>query len=139
MPHEIFILKNFTLCFQGCEVLPLAQMEEQDCGCLTSGGSGEFLDIRGEEIAGGWEQFYSVGLYFHLSMALQPFVGPWLLLQFHYTDNRTPWTSDQAVSRPLPTNRTTQTQNKRTQTTMPFEWDSNPRSQRSSERRQFMH
>jgi hypothetical protein len=29
-----------------------------------------------------------------------------------HTDGRTPWTSDQPVSRPLPTHRTTQTQNK---------------------------
>jgi hypothetical protein len=47
-------------------------------------------------------------------MALQPFVGPWPLLQFRtllYTVGRTPWTSDQPVARPLPTHRTTQTQN----------------------------
>jgi hypothetical protein len=50
-------------------------------------------------------------------MALQPFVGSWPLLQFRYlfyTDGRTPWTSDEPVARPLPTHRTTQTQNKRT-------------------------
>jgi hypothetical protein len=50
-------------------------------------------------------------------MALQPFVGPWPLLQFRnpfYTDGRPPSTSDQPVARPLPTHRTTQTQNKRT-------------------------
>jgi hypothetical protein len=41
-------------------------------------------------------------------MALQPFVGPWFLM--FYTINRTPWTSDQPVARPLPTHRTTQTQ-----------------------------
>jgi hypothetical protein len=38
------------------------------------------------------------------SMALQPFAGRWPLLQFRnhiYTDGRTPWTSDQPVSRPL--------------------------------------
>jgi hypothetical protein len=41
-------------------------------------------------------------------MALQPFVGPWPLLQFRnhfYTDGRTPWTSDQPVARPLHTHR----------------------------------
>jgi hypothetical protein len=46
-------------------------------------------------------------------MALQPFVGSWLLLQFRnpfYTDDRTPWTSDQSVARPLPTHGTTETQ-----------------------------
>jgi hypothetical protein len=35
-----------------------------------------------------------------------------------YTIGRTPWTGDQPVARPLPTHRTTQTQNKRTQTSM---------------------
>jgi hypothetical protein len=76
---------------------------------------------------GGREDTYSVGSFFmksfihsfiHSSMALQPFVGPWLLLQFRnifYTDGRTPWTSDQPVSRPLPTHRTTHTQ-----TSMPW-------------------
>jgi hypothetical protein len=54
-------------------------------------------------------------------MALQPFVGPWPFLQFpnhFYTDRRTPWTGDQPVARLLPTHRTTQTQNKRAQTSM---------------------
>jgi hypothetical protein len=43
-------------------------------------------------------------------MALQPFVGPWPLLQFRnhfYTDGRTPWMSDQPVAKPLPTHKTT--------------------------------
>jgi hypothetical protein len=35
-----------------------------------------------------------------------------------YTVGRTPWMGDQPVARPLPTHRTTQTQNKRTQTSM---------------------
>jgi hypothetical protein len=48
------------------------------------------------------------------SLALQP---PWALasdFQFydHFTDGRTPWTSDQPVARPLHKHRTTQTQNK---------------------------
>jgi hypothetical protein len=55
--------------------------------------------------------------FIHSSMALKLYVGPWPLLQFRnlfYTVGRTSWTSDQPVSRPLPTYRTTQTQNKRT-------------------------
>jgi hypothetical protein len=36
-----------------------------------------------------------------------------------YTVSRTPWTGDQPLARPLPANRTAQTQNKRTQTSMP--------------------
>jgi hypothetical protein len=35
-----------------------------------------------------------------------------------YTVGRTPWTGDQPIARPLPTHRTTQTQNKRIQTSM---------------------
>jgi hypothetical protein len=55
--------------------------------------------------------------FIHSSMVLQPFVGPWPLLQFRnllYTGGRTPWTSDQPVARPLPIHRTIQTQKKRT-------------------------
>jgi hypothetical protein len=37
-----------------------------------------------------------------------------------YTNGRTPWTGDQSVVRPLPTHRTTQAQNKRKQTSMPW-------------------
>jgi hypothetical protein len=36
-----------------------------------------------------------------------------------YTVGRTPWTEDQPVAKPLSANRTTQTQNKRTETFMP--------------------
>jgi hypothetical protein len=36
-----------------------------------------------------------------------------------YTVGRNPWMGDQPLARPLPTHRTTQTQNKRTQTSMP--------------------
>jgi hypothetical protein len=53
-------------------------------------------------------------------MALQSFVGPWLLFQFLdlYTVGRPPWTGDQPVVRPLPMHMITQTQNKRKQTSM---------------------
>jgi hypothetical protein len=89
--------------------------------------------------------------FIHSSMALQPFVGPWPLLQFRnlfYIDGRTPWKRDQPVAWTLPTHRTTQTQNKRTHTHTHththtqrhpcLEWDSNTRPERLSERRQFM-
>jgi hypothetical protein len=69
--------------------------------------------------------------FIHSSMALQPFVGPWPLLQFlnlFYTGGRTPWTSDQTVARPLPTHK-----HKRIHIHPCLEWDSNLRSQRSSE------
>jgi hypothetical protein len=55
-------------------------------------------------------------------------LGPGLSFSFvifFYTDGRTPWTSAQPVTRPLPTHRTTQTQNKRTHRYPYFEWDSN--------------
>jgi hypothetical protein len=77
---------------------------------------------------------YSVPVIIIIIMALQPFVGPWPLFSFLtlYTAGRTPLTGDQPVARPLPTHRTTQTQNKRTQKRHPcLEWD-------SSGRRRFM-
>jgi hypothetical protein len=49
--------------------------------------------------------------------------SPWALALFSFsifnTVDRTPWTGNQPVARPLPTHRKTQTQNKRTQTSMP--------------------
>jgi hypothetical protein len=58
----------------------------------------------------------------HSILIVQPFVGPWPLFQFLdlYTVCRTSWTGDQPVARSLPTHRTTQTENKRTQTSMPL-------------------
>jgi hypothetical protein len=75
---------------------------------------------------------YSIYSFFHSSMAIQPFVGPWPFPQFRnhfYTDGRILWTIGQPVARPLPIHRTKQTH------TYPYlEWDSNPRSQvRASE------
>jgi hypothetical protein len=50
-----------------------------------------------------------------------PLLSPGLFFSFAiiFTVGMTPWTWDQPVARPLPTHRTTQTQNKRTQTSMP--------------------
>jgi hypothetical protein len=63
----------------------------------------------------------SICLSIYLSMAVQPFVGPWPLFSFLilYTVGRAPWTGDRPVSRPLLIHRTTQTQNKRTKTSVP--------------------
>jgi hypothetical protein len=62
----------------------------------------------------------SHGVLFYSIMSLQPFVGPWPLFQFLnlYTVVRTLYTVDQPVARPVPTHRTTQMQNKRTETYM---------------------
>jgi hypothetical protein len=46
-------------------------------------------------------------------------LGRFFILLIFYTVGRTPWTGDQPVARTLPTHRTTKTQNKRTQTSMP--------------------
>jgi hypothetical protein len=55
-------------------------------------------------------------------MALQQIVGPWSLFRFLilHTVCRTTWTGDKTVARPLPKHRTTQTQNKRRETFMPW-------------------
>jgi hypothetical protein len=65
----------------------------------------------------------SIYLSIYLSMPLQHSVGPWPLFQFRshfYTEGRAPWTGDQPTKRPLPTHRTTQTQNEHRQTSMPW-------------------
>jgi hypothetical protein len=50
------------------------------------------------------------------SFFLNPFLlylyGVDVVFFYHFTDGRTPWTSDQLVARPLSKHRTTQTQNK---------------------------
>jgi hypothetical protein len=63
----------------------------------------------------------TVILSLSLSIGLQQPFGPWPLFQFLnlYKASRTPWSGDQPVARPLSTRRTTQTQNKCTQTSMP--------------------
>jgi hypothetical protein len=76
---------------------------------------------------------YKFNLFFHsfIHSLIHSFIincstalhGPWPLLQFRnllHTDSRNPWRTDQPVARPLSTYRTTQTQNKCTQTSMPW-------------------
>jgi hypothetical protein len=97
----------------------------------------EFLLCRPRNHLSELCNYLSVYLSIYLSMALQPL---WTLAAFQflnlYTVGRTPWTGDQPVSRSLPTHTTTQTRNKRTYRHPCLEWDPNPRSQRSSGRRQ---
>jgi hypothetical protein len=62
--------------------------------------------------------FSSLSIY--LSMALQPM---WTSAVFQFLNlyivGRTSWLGDQPIARPLPTHRTTQTQNKHIQMSMP--------------------
>jgi hypothetical protein len=61
--------------------------------------------------------YLSIYLWLYSSwLDLGLFLFSFLIL---YTVGRTPWTGDQPVARPLPAHRTAQTQNKRTQTSMP--------------------
>jgi hypothetical protein len=46
-------------------------------------------------------------------------IGRFFSFLIPYTVGKTPWTSDQPVARPLPTHRTTPTENKHTQTSVP--------------------
>jgi hypothetical protein len=73
-----------------------------------------------------WSAVYvrSVCLSIYLfiyGFTVSPFfdLGRFFSFLIFYTVGRTPWTGDQPVARPLPAHRTTQTQNKRTQTFMP--------------------
>jgi hypothetical protein len=63
----------------------------------------------------------SFNIFFSSFIHQWPLLGPGLffsLVIFFYTVPRTSWTGDQPVARPLLTHRTSQTQNKRTQTSM---------------------
>jgi hypothetical protein len=68
-----------------------------------------------------YAETHSLSIYPCIYMALLSFVRPWPLFQFldFYSVGLIPWTGDQPVARPLLTHRTTQTQNKCTQTFMP--------------------
>jgi hypothetical protein len=65
--------------------------------------------------------FLSLSLSLSLSLWLySPLdLGRFFSFLIQYTVGSTPWTGDQPVARQLPTHRTTQTQNERTQTSMP--------------------
>jgi hypothetical protein len=56
------------------------------------------------------QNFY---LFIYLPIFLSLDLGRFFTFLILYTVGRTPWTRDQPVARPLPTYRTTQTQNKR--------------------------
>jgi hypothetical protein len=46
-------------------------------------------------------------------------LGQFFSFLIFYTEGRTPWMGDKPIARPLPTHMTAQTQNKRTQKSMP--------------------
>jgi hypothetical protein len=62
--------------------------------------------------------FLSIYLSIYGSTVLLLDLGRFFSFLIFYTVSRTPWTGDQPVARPLPAQRTIQTQNKRTQTSM---------------------
>jgi hypothetical protein len=81
----------------------------------------------------------NVHVIFHPSMALQAFVGPWPLLQFHiFLYRRQDSLDGRSARRKAVAYTHDNIQNKRTHRHPCLEWDSNPRPQCSSERRQFM-
>jgi hypothetical protein len=75
--------------------------------------------------------FHPLSVYLWLYTPLLDF-GPFFSFLILYTVDRALWTGYQPVARPLPTHRTTETY-------LCLEWNSNPLSQRSRERRQHIH
>jgi hypothetical protein len=118
-------------------------------GSYTVGAGGYFLKVKplwresdnslvsGAEI----EYMYVRSIHFFSSIsdstAFCRSLASFFSFVIQHTFDRTPWTVDQPVARPLPTHRTTQTQNKCTQVSMPW-MGFEPRSQCSSERRQYI-
>jgi hypothetical protein len=74
--------------------LPGRRGSERATGCLVN------------EVLDGMAQVLRSRIFFHW---LYSPLGPWPLLFFqfhdHFTDGRTPWTSDQLIARPLPKHR----------------------------------
>jgi hypothetical protein len=64
---------------------------------------------------------YWVSIYLWLYSPLLD-VGCFFSFLIFYTAGRSPWTGDQPVASPLPAHSTAETQNKRTQTSMPQVW-----------------
>jgi hypothetical protein len=65
--------------------------------------------IKDDAMTGARSIFFSLWLYSPLNS------GRFFNFLILYTVGRIPWTGDQPIAMPLPTHRTTQTQNKRTQ------------------------
>jgi hypothetical protein len=79
-------------------------------------------DSNSNSLSPEYTTYLSIYLSIYLSMVLQSFC--WTLAAFFSflilnAVGWTHWTGDEPVSRPLPTHKTTQTQNKSTQTSMP--------------------
>jgi hypothetical protein len=72
---------------------------------------------RGDESSDYLKQTLSLSIYGSTALVDLGRFTSFLIL---YTVSRTPWTGRHTVERPLTTHRTTQTQNKRTQTSMPL-------------------
>jgi hypothetical protein len=71
---------------------------------------------RGEKSNYGLSIYLNIYLLLY-SRLLKP--SSFFIFLIFYTVRRAPWTEDQPVTRPLPAHRTTQTQNKSTQTIVP--------------------
>jgi hypothetical protein len=106
--------------------------------CMVSCPTPAVLSLR------GWREWTDTGTYSFAQLLLLLLwlyshllgLGRFFSFLTIHTVGRTTWTGDQPVERPLPTHRTTQTQNKRTKYRHPrLEWDWNTRFQRSSERK----
>jgi hypothetical protein len=77
----------------------------------------EYLPIRGQNFTATRLEFNYVSIHLWLYSTLLD-LGCFFSFLIIFTVGRTIWTGDQPVAKPLPTHRTTQTQNKRKQTSM---------------------
>jgi hypothetical protein len=127
MQHRVGNVQDLLLnsaLLRPCSILyfvPLAYPEQKDGleqlltidGLRGVTGSCNIIEMRVTLLIVAFALFIYLWLY-------NP-CGPLSLFQFInlYTVGRTSWTADQPVAKPPPTHRTTQAQNKRTQTSMP--------------------
>jgi hypothetical protein len=71
-----------------------------------------YCESQGGHVEAWWFSYTNFCLSSFFFIGSTASLSPGLCFSFHFTDDRTPRTSDQPVARPLPIHRITQTQNK---------------------------
>jgi hypothetical protein len=128
--RECFLQEIITLCYS--RKINISGWERTQDFLNTTGGDGRWqflshivimtLKIRWTlPYLSSSSRLLTVGLlvFIYGSVVLYWTLAAFCSFLIFYTVGRTPWTEDKPVARPLPTHRTTETQNKRTQTSVP--------------------